>query len=74
MSSHHTQKFFNLYHEQIDDRRQRQMTRDQARQERYLSHSHDALLHYNYVRLLVFIMFAYCGIASALYTGYVLGA
>lgn len=74
MSSHHTQKFFNLYHEQVANSRQRKAAYAQEMQERYLSQSHDALLHYSYVRLLVFIMFAYCGIASALYTGYVLGA
>lgn len=74
MSSHHTQKFFNLHHEQVVSSRKRKAASAYERQERHLAVGHAARLHYDCVRVLAFIFFAYMGIASALYTGYVLGA
>lgn len=74
MSCHHSQKSINLHHDQVNARRNRQFQRQAERLQSFLNGREEARFEYNCVLVFGFIYFSYISIASAIYTGYILGA
>lgn len=72
MSSHNTQKFFNLHHNQVDAGRARRLQRQADRLQCFLSGREEARFEYKCVLVFSFICFAYTMMATAAYLGYIL--
>jgi len=72
MASHHTQRFFNLHHDQIAASRIRRLQRQIDRTRRYLAEREEARMEYHCMLVFGFISFAYTMLATALYLDYLL--
>jgi len=72
MSSHHTQKYFNLHHDQVNAGRARREQRQGDRLQNFLEMRKQLRLEYNCVLVFAFICFAYTMLATTTYLGYVI--
>lgn len=72
MSSHHSKKWLNSHHDQVDAGRTRQLERQAERLERFLAGREEAQSEYRCMLIFGFICFAYTTLATALYLGYVI--
>jgi len=72
MSCHHSQKNINLHHDQVNAGRNRRFQRQAERLQSFLNGREEARFDYNCVLVFGFICFAYSGISSAIYAGYIL--
>ena len=72
MSSHHSKKFFNLHHDQVNAGRAKRLERQIERLQGFLSGREEARLEYNCILVFGFICFAYTMIATAVYLGYII--
>jgi len=72
MSSHHTQKFFNLHYDQVSAGRARRLQRQVERVQGFLSGRSEARLEYQCMLVFGFICFCYTNIATAVYLRYLI--
>ena len=72
MSSHHSQKFFNLHYDQVEAGRARRLQRKAERLQDFLTGREEARLEYRCMLVFGFICFAYTMIATAVYLGYII--
>ena len=72
MSSHHSQKFFNLHHDQVNAGQARRQERQAERLQSFLSGRKETRFEYRCVLIFGFICFAYTMIATAVYLGYII--
>ena len=72
MSSHNTQKFFNLHHDQVNAGRARRLQCQANRLQCFLNDRAEARFDYKCMLGFSFICFAYTMIATAAYLGYIL--
>ena len=74
MASHHSQKFFNLHHDQVNAGKTRREQRQAERMQNFLATREQLCFEYNFPLVCGFICFAYTMFATATYLGYVIGA
>ena len=74
MSSHHSQRAFNLHHDQVAAGRVRRLQRQTDRLQRYLAGREEARAEYQCMLVFGFIGFAYIMLMTAAYMEYILGA
>lgn len=72
MSSHHSQKFFNLHHWQVAAGKERRTQRQIDRQARYIAGGKAALRQYHITLCFAFGWFTYTQFATVTYLWYVL--
>ena len=72
MSSHHSQRFFNTHHGQVNARRDRQLQRQSERLQNFFATRKQLRMEYDISLVFGFICFAYTMFATATYLGYVL--
>lgn len=72
MSSHHSQRWFNLHHNQVNAGRERRGQRQWERHENYMATRGEARREYGFMLCCGFICFAYIMFAIPAYLGYVL--
>lgn len=72
MSSHHSQKFFNLYHDQVNAGRAKRLQRQAERLQGFLSGREEARFEYRCMLVFGFIWFSYMNLATAVYLGYII--
>lgn len=72
MSSHHSQKFFNLHHDQVNAGRARGLQHQTDKLQRFLSGREEARFEYRCMLVFGFIWFSYMNLATAVYLGYIL--
>jgi len=69
MSSHHSQKWFNLHHDQVNAGRARKEQRQKSRLSSFLEGREQAIAEVWCVRGFEFLCFAYLMLATAVYMG-----
>lgn len=72
MSSHHSQRCFNLHHDQVSAGKVRRLQRQAERLQGFLVSRAEAHFEYNCMLVFGFICFAYTMFASAVYLGYII--
>ena len=72
MSSHHSQKFFNLHHLQVAAGKERRTQRQIDRQARYIAGGKAALRQYHIALCFGFVWFSYTQFAIPAYLWYVI--
>jgi len=72
MSSHHSQEYFNLHHDQVNAGRARRLQRQAERLHSFLTMRKQLRLEYNCMLSFGFICFAYTMLATPFYLRYVL--
>lgn len=70
MSSHHSQKWFNLHHSQVEAGRARRLQRQVERIECFLTGQQEDRFEYNCMMVFGFICFAYTALMTAVYLGH----
>lgn len=74
MSCHHSQKSINLHHKQVNAGQARREQHQDEREYNFLAIRKQLRSEYNFMLVCGFICCAYTLIATAVYTGYILGA
>ena len=72
MSNHHTQRWVNLHHDQVNAGRARRLQRQTGRLQCFLSGREEARFDYKCMLAFSFICFSYINLATAVYLGYII--
>jgi len=72
MSSHHSQKWFNLHHGQVAAGRVRRLQRQTARLDCFLTGRAEARFEYNCGLVFGFLCFSYTMFVTATYLGHII--
>jgi len=72
MASHHSQRFFNLHHDQVNAGKARRLQRQTDRAQNFMALRGQARFEYNFTLVCGFVCSAYMIIIPAVYLGYII--